>query len=108
MRWQGPQLQEIQIHALHIIGNLISVMPQHFYDIGAHQVLVLFLQNYSDKKRRLSALKALLDASPYELFKADFNQFGLVESLIDIVSNSQADGTLYLRELSFTILSNIC
>jgi len=62
-------------------------MPQHFHDIGAQEVLVLFLQNYTDKKRRLSVLKALLDASPYDIFKADFNKLGLVETLIDIVNN---------------------
>lgn len=107
-RWHAPQLIELQIHALNIIQNLISLVPQHIHEIRGHQTLAVFLQTYKDKPRSKAAMQALLSASTFDFFKADLQECHLVDTLLEVVANSQESGTLQLRELSFNILSNIC
>jgi hypothetical protein len=53
-------------------------------------------------------MKALLSASKFEFFKIELAEKNIIETLLDIISNCDEPGTLYLRELSFNILSNIC
>jgi len=35
-RWRPPQLLELQIHAMTIIGQLTTLLPKHIYEIGGH------------------------------------------------------------------------
>jgi hypothetical protein len=107
-RWRPPQLLELQIHALNIIGHLTELIPQHIHEIGGHQVLAVFLKKYKDNSRRKACMKAILSASRFEFFKVEFQQRNLIETLLDVIQHSDESGTLYLRELSFNILSNLC
>lgn len=107
-RWAGPQLLELQIHALNILSHLIALVPTHVHEIGGHFTLALFLQSYTDIPRRKSAMMAILNASNFEMFKVEFQQNDLIQTLLDVINTQTEAGTLYLRELSFNILSNIC
>jgi hypothetical protein len=35
-RWRPPQLIELQIHAMNIIGHLVALVPQHIHEINGH------------------------------------------------------------------------
>lgn len=51
---------------------------------------------------------ALLSTSFFDFFKVELMQCSLIKTLLDLVQNQTGAGTLYIRELSFNILSNIC
>ena len=53
-------------------------------------------------------MMAILNASNFDFFKIEFQQNNLIQTLLDAIQNQTEPGTLYLRELSFNILSNIC
>lgn len=106
-RWQPPQLKEIQLHGLAILFNLVPLIPEHFHAKDGHSTLIHFLSTYTDYERKLSCLKVLLNASEYEYFKTDLGERGIMEFLLDIIQNPR-DNSLYIRELAFNIVSNIC
>ena len=107
-RWAPPQLFELQTHALNIISHLVNLTPQHFHEIGGHRVLASFIQAFQDIPRRKAVLMALLSNSFFDFFKVDLMNCGLIQTLLDLIQNQTESGTLYIRELSFNILSNIC
>jgi hypothetical protein len=72
VRWRPPQLLELQIHALNIIGHLTEFVPQHIHEIGGHQILAVFLKKYKDNSRRKACMRAILCASKFEFFKLEF------------------------------------
>jgi hypothetical protein len=51
---------------------------------------------------------ALLSASTFNYFKDDLQDHGIIESLIEIIKDTATPGSLYIRELAFNILSNVC
>jgi len=51
---------------------------------------------------------AILSTSFFDFFKIELMQCDLVKTLLDLIQNQTEVGTLYIRELSFNILSNIC
>ena len=106
-RWQPPQVQELQIHALSIICNLLTLIPEYIHSLGVHHNFVKMMQTYHDYDRRHSCMKAILQASKYEYFKVDFNNSGLIDVLIQIIQQG-TEVNLDLREYAFNILSNIC
>ena len=107
-RWAPPQQFELQTHALNIISHLLPLVPQHFHQIGGHQVLAAFIESFNDIPRRKACLMAILSCSFFDFFKVELMQCNLVKTLLDLVSFQTEPGTLYIRELSFNILSNIC
>lgn len=107
-RWAPPQLFELQIHGLNIISHLVSLVPQHFHEIGGHKVLAAFIESFRDIPRRKAVLMALMSTSFFDFFKVELMECGLVKTLLDLIQNQTEAGTLYIRELSFNILSNIC
>ena len=106
-RWQPPQVSELQIHGLSIICNLLTLIPEYVHSLGVHTNFVKMMQTYTDYDRRHACMKAILQASKFEYFKADFNNSGLVDVLIEIIQCG-TEVNLDLREMSFNILSNIC
>jgi len=106
-RWQSLQMQEIQLHALSIIFNLIPLVPEHFHARDGHTILLQFLSTFSDYERKHGSLKALLNTSEYDYFKTDFAKIGIMEILLEVIQNVR-DNSLDLRELAFNIISNIC
>lgn len=60
IRWQPPQAQELQIHALSIITNLITLIPEYVHSLGVKSNLVLMMQTYSDYERRIACMRAIL------------------------------------------------
>lgn len=106
-RWQPPQLQELQIHGLSLICNLLPLIPEYIHSLNTHQYLVKMIQSYTDYERRIACMKAILQASKFDFFKANFNNSGLVDVLLDIVDQG-TDVHLDLREFAFCILSNLC
>ena len=107
-RWAPPQLFELQTHALNIIGHLVRLVPSHFHEIAGHRYLATFIQNFTDVKRRKAVLMALLSTSFFDFFKVELMQCDLVRTLLELIQTQTEAGTLYVRELSFNILSNIC
>ena len=71
-RWAGPQILELQIHALNIISHLIPLVPSYVHEIGGHYTLAQFLQNYTDVPRRKAAMMAIHSASNFDAFKVEF------------------------------------
>ena len=84
-RWQPPQLKELQIHALQILGYLINIIPEHFNQREGNSVLISFLSNYSDYERRISVLKCLLNCSEFDDAKIDFSEKGIMDILLYII-----------------------
>lgn len=93
---------------MNIIGHVIALVPLHIHEINGHQILATFLKKCKDNHRRKACMKALLSASKFEFFKIELAEKNIIETLLEIISNVDEPGTLYLRELSFNILSNIC
>lgn len=50
-RWRPPQLLELQITAMSIIGHMTPLVPEHVLEISAHQHLATFLRRYKDIER---------------------------------------------------------
>jgi hypothetical protein len=105
-RWQPPQLQELQIHGLSLLCNLLPLIPEYIHSLNAHQYFVKMMQVYTDYERRMACMKAILQASTFEFFKANFHNSGLIDVLLDIIK-SGTDVHLDLRESAFNILSNV-
>jgi len=42
-KWFGPQLIDLQIHALDILTNMVPILPKHVHEIGGHKILTIFL-----------------------------------------------------------------
>ncbi len=84
LRYQPAQLQELQIHCLALLTNIIPLIPEHFHQINGHMMLNQFLATYTDYDRRMSCLKAIQSTSTYEYYKKDYSDLksGLVEKLI--------------------------
>ena len=93
---------------MNIIGHLIALVPQHIHEISGHQTLATFLKKSKDNARRKACMKALLSASKFDFFKIELAQKNIIETLLEVINHNDEVGTLYLRELSFNILSNIC
>jgi len=106
-RWQQPQLKEIQLHALSVITNILSLVPEHFQAQNGNNILIEFLSIYSDYDRRKSGLAALESASAYASFKVEIAEYGIFDILFDIIQNDK-ENPLDLREISFSIIANIC
>lgn len=106
-RWQPPQVQELQIHGLSLICNLLTIIPEHVHSYGVHLNLVKMMQTYTDFSRQNACMRAILQASKYEFFKNDFCNSGLMDVLIGIIEQG-TDVNLELRELSFNIIANLC
>ena len=106
-RWNPPQLLELQIHALNIVSHLVGLVPQHFHEIEGHKILARFVQMYTDIPRRKSALMAILNCTFFEFFKIDLEQSNLIKTMIELIKEQTQPGTLYIRELSFNILSYV-
>lgn len=87
---------------------MTSLVPEHVLDIGAHQQLAMFLKRFKENERRKACLKALLSAANFDFFKIELQQKNLIETLLEIVSNADEPGTLYMRELAFNIMSKMC
>lgn len=84
-RWQPPQVQELQIHALAMICNLVTLIPEYVHSLGVHKNFVKMMQVYTDYERRSATMKAIYQASKYDMFKNDFHDSGLMDVLIGIV-----------------------
>ena len=106
-RWQPPQQQELQVHALAVFCNLMNLIPETIHAMQAHVFFVKMIQKYSDYERRLACMKTILQASKYEQFKQDFNNSGLVDVLLEVIGQGTTVH-LDLREYAFNILSNLC
>lgn len=65
------------------------------------------METYTDYKRQMACMRALLQASKYEIFKKDLNNSGLIDVLIGIIEQG-VDVNLDLRESAFNIISNLC
>jgi hypothetical protein len=70
---------------LSVIASILSFVPEHFYNIGGHTILIQFLSAYNDYERRISCMKAVLNTSTYDFFKKDFAEKGIIDILLDIV-----------------------
>jgi hypothetical protein len=53
-------------------------------------------------------LLAILSASTFNCFKEEFMVSGILQSLLEIVNDSKQQGSLYIRELCFNIIGNLC
>jgi hypothetical protein len=106
-RWQPPQLQELQVHGLTFLSNLMPLIPETIHQLKSHEYFVKMIACYSDYERRLACMKAILQASKFEFFKNDFNNSGLIDVLLEIINQGTAVH-LDLRENAFNILSNLC
>lgn len=65
------------------------------------------MQTYTDFSRQYSCMRAILQASKYDIFKNEFNNSGLIQVLIGIIEQG-IDVNLELREIAFNILANLC
>jgi hypothetical protein len=70
-RWRPPQLLELQITAMTIIGHMTTFMPEHILEIGSHMHLATFLKRYKDVERQKACMKALLSAANFDFFKVE-------------------------------------
>ena len=86
---------------------MIPLIPEYIHSLNAHQYFVKMMQVYTDYERRTACMKAILQASKFDFFKANFNNCGLIEVLLEIIQ-SGTKVHLDLREQAFNILSNIC
>ena len=53
-------------------------------------------------------MMAIHSASNFDAFKIEFQQNSLIQTLLNVINSQTEPGTLYLRELSFNILSSVC
>jgi len=106
-KWQPPQLQELQIHGLALLQNMIPLIPEYIHRLNSHQYFVKMMQTYQDYERRIACMKAILQASKFDFFKQNFNNSGLMDVLLEIIK-SGTDVHLDLREYAFNIISNLC
>ena len=53
-------------------------------------------------------MMAIHAASNFDAFKIEFQQNSLIQTLLSVIKDQTEPGTLYLRELSFNILSSVC
>lgn len=83
---------ELQVHALNILANLVTLVPHQIYELGGHLTLTKFLDAYEDKPRRKACLLALQALSKFEIFKPDLPN--LFDILMPVVNNQKAEGTL--------------
>jgi hypothetical protein len=86
-RWAQPQLIELQVHALNILGNLATIAQDRLYQLGGHRYLATFLMTYDDKPRRKACMQALQAVCKFEMFKPELPM--LIETLIQIVAEKQ-------------------
>jgi len=70
-RWAQPQLIELQVHALNIIGNVANFASDRIYELGGHRILANFLMTYDDKPRRKACMYALQSICKFEKFKSE-------------------------------------
>lgn len=59
-RWQPPQLQELQVHGLTLLSNLLPLIPETIHQLKSHEFFVKMIASYSDYERRLACMKAIL------------------------------------------------
>ena len=78
LKYQPPQLKEVQLQALSTISKLVLIFPEHFHQLGGHSLLIKFLSNYADNERRLACSKALYYASKFDYFKKDLSEEGIL------------------------------
>jgi len=108
-RWSSPQLREIQLQCLSILANVILYMKDEFYERNGLFALTKFLTNTNDSERREKCLKAFANISLYdeEEYKLKVSDEGMIDILLDFLQNEN-DNSLEIRELCFSILSNLC
>jgi hypothetical protein len=80
-----------------------------FYERNGLFSLTKFLTNTNDNERREKCLKAFVNISYYdeEEYKLKISDEGIIDILLDFIQN-EVENTLEIRELCFTILSNLC
>lgn len=89
-RWQPPQLQELQIHGLTLLTNLLPLIPEYIHNLKTHELLVRMMQSYTDDQRRMACMKAIIQASKFEFFKNNFNNSGIIDALLDIIAEGSS------------------
>lgn len=84
-------------------------MKDEFYERNGLFSLTKFLTNTNDNERREKCLKVFANISLYdeEEYKLKISDEGMIDILLDFIQ-SEADNSLEIRELCFTILSNLC
>jgi hypothetical protein len=84
LRYQPAPLQELQIHCLVLLSNIIPLIPEHFHQINGHMILNQFLATYNDYDRRMACLKAICATAQYDYCKKDYADLnsGLIANLI--------------------------
>jgi hypothetical protein len=85
---------------------LANCAAPRIYELGGHLTLANFLMTYDDKPRRKAVMYAFQSLCKFEMFKPELPM--LIEPLIGVVADAEAEGCLALRELSLNILSGIC
>ena len=84
-------------------------MKDEFYERNGLFSLTKFLTNTNDNERREKCLKAFANISYYdeEEYKLKISDEGIIDILLDFIQND-VENTLEIRELCYTILSNLC
>lgn len=84
-------------------------MKDEFYEKNGLFSLTKFLTNTNDNERREKCLKAFVNISYYdeEEYKLKISEEGIIDILLDFIQN-EVENTLEIRELCYTILSNLC
>ena len=82
---------------------------RRFYERNGLFSLTKFLTNTNDNERREKCLKAFANISLYdeEEYKLKISDEGMIDILLDFIQN-ESENSLEIRELCFTILSNLC
>ena len=105
-RWSHPQLREIQVHCLNILSNLILYMKNYFYEKNGLFCMTKFLTNSVDSEKQEKCLRAFVNASLFEEdYKLKIADEGVIDVLIDLIGSHEM---IEIRELCFTIISNLC
>lgn len=85
-RWSAPQLREIQLHALSVLGNVILYMKDDLEQKKGLSCLTKFLGSTTDAERRERCLKAFNNASLFdEPYKLRITEEGVMDNLIEFL-----------------------
>ncbi|CAD8169691.1 unnamed protein product [Paramecium pentaurelia] len=109
-RWSPPQKKEIQLHCLGILGNAIVYLKDDFYEKNGLFCLTKFLTNTQELDHKERCLKAFNNASEFEQnYKIKICDEGVMDNLIEFLQNeNDNDNPLKIKELCFSIISNLC
>ncbi|EAR84467.2 hypothetical protein TTHERM_00691650 (macronuclear) [Tetrahymena thermophila SB210] len=107
-RWSNPQLKEIQLHCLTILSSVIIYMKEDFAEKNGLFYLTKFLTNQDDPEKREKCLRVFNNASLFdEPYKLKITDEGVMDNLIEFLQNEN-DNPLDIKELCFSIISNLC